>query len=130
MIAISNPRPIMLITKPTATEIIIITISVKRIIPIYFPHPRFEILSVICSSQSLFFIRLGDITPGACLQAVGLFILVKNIDYSLINQKINDFITNISRDSYGIYLVNILVLNFLALTRSINAKGWSPLIAS
>lgn len=85
------------------------------------------ILSVICSSQSLFFIRLGDITPGACLQAVGLFILVKNIDYSLINQKINDFITNISRDSYGIYLVNILVLNFLEKIHILNFMKYTTL---
>lgn len=64
-------------------------------------------------SQSLFFIRLGDLTPGACLEAVGLFILVKNIDYSKFKPKINDIVIKISKDSYGVYLVNILVINLL-----------------
>ena len=70
-------------------------------------------LSYLDLSQSLFFIRLGDLTPGACLQAIGLFIIVKNSDYSKFKPKINNIVTRISMDSYGIYLVNILIINFL-----------------
>lgn len=68
-------------------------------------------LSIITHTQSLFFIRLGDITPGACLQAVGLFILLRNIDFYSIKPAINNIVVKISKDSYGIYLVNILVIN-------------------
>lgn len=68
-------------------------------------------LSLLTNTQSLFFIRLGDITPGACLQGIGLFILVKNIDFDNLSPKINDLVVRISKDSYGIYLVNILVIN-------------------
>ncbi len=71
------------------------------------------IFSHIELNQSLFFIRLGDITPGACLQAVGIFILIKNSDFSKLGEKINNISTCISLDSYGIYLVNILVINFI-----------------
>lgn len=69
------------------------------------------ILSYLTKSQSLYFIRLGDITPGACLQGIGLFILIKNIDFSKIKPEINKQVINISKNSYGIYLVNILVVN-------------------
>ena len=61
--------------------------------------------------QSLFFIRLGDITPGACLQAVGLYIIVFNTDFNRIDDKFKEYIINISKTSYGIYLVNVLVIN-------------------
>ena len=71
------------------------------------------IFSHLQASQSLFFIRLGDITPGAFLQSIGLFIIIKNIDYTKIKPEINNFIIRLSKDTYGIYLVNILVVNFL-----------------
>lgn len=78
------------------------------------------LLSYMGSTQSLFFIRLGDITPGACLQAVGLFIIIRNIDYSRVGEKINGIVIRISRDCYGIYLVNILVLNLLEKVHILN----------
>lgn len=78
------------------------------------------ILSHMQMSQSLFFIRLGDITPGACLQSIGLFIIVKNMDYTQLSNKVNAIITNLSKDSYGIYLVNILVINLLEKINIIN----------
>lgn len=76
-------------------------------------------------NQSLFFIRLGDITPGACLQAVGLFIIVKNIDYTRLDQRINSIVTRISEDSYGIYMVNILVINLLEKLQLINYTNYT-----
>lgn len=78
------------------------------------------ILSHVQMSQSLFFIRLGDITPGACLQSIGLFIIVKNMDYKQLGESFNGIITTISKDSYGIYLVNILVINLLEKINIIN----------
>ena len=54
------------------------------------------LLSVITKQQSLFFIRLGDITPGACLQAVGLYIIVFNTDFNRIDDKFKEYIININ----------------------------------
>lgn len=70
-------------------------------------------LSHIIGHQTLFFIQLGDLTPGAFLQGVGLFIILYNMDYERIPPRINTYITKISKDSYGIYLVNILIVNVL-----------------
>ena len=71
------------------------------------------LLSLITGQQSLHFIQLGDITPGACLEAVGLFLLVKNTDFTGLNTKINKLITNTSKDVYGIYLSNMLIIRLL-----------------
>lgn len=83
------------------------------------------VLSHIELTQSLFFIRLGDITPGACLQSIGLFILIKNYDYEKLGKKVNSLSTRISRDSYGIYLVNILVINLLEKFHLINVMKFT-----
>lgn len=70
-------------------------------------------LSHILGQQTLFFIQLGDLTPGAFLQGVGLFIIIYNMDYTRIPSRINTYMTKISKDSYGIYLINILIVNIL-----------------
>lgn len=70
-------------------------------------------LSHILGQQTLFFIQLGDLTPGAFLQGVGLFIIIYNLDYTRIPSRINTYMTKISKDSYGIYLINILIVNIL-----------------
>ena len=84
--------------------------------------------SIITNTQSLFFIRLGDITPGACLQAVGLFILLRNINFYNIKPEINNFVVKISKDSYGIYLVNILVINIFSKLHLMNGGRLTALI--
>lgn len=71
------------------------------------------LLSLVSCEQSLHFIQLGDITPGACIEAVGLFLLVKNTDFTGLNTKINNLVTNISKDIYGIYLSNMLIIRLL-----------------
>lgn len=83
------------------------------------------ILSAITNQQSLFFIRLGDITPGACLQAIGLYIIVFNTDFDRIDNKFKKWIINISKTSYGIYLVNVLVVNLLEKVHIINLTGFA-----
>lgn len=45
----------MLNMKLTATMIIMYTIIVNRTIPIYLPHPRLEMLSIICLKSNAFF---------------------------------------------------------------------------
>ena len=80
------------------------------------------IASFILHTQSLFFIRLGDLTPGAFMQAIGLFIIIKNINYSKIKPEITKIVTKISKDCYGIYLVNILILNLLEKINIINLE--------
>ena len=83
------------------------------------------LLSVITKQQSLFFIRLGDITPGACLQAIGLYIIVFNTDFNRIDDKFKEYIINISKTSYGIYLVNVLVINLFEKIHIINLTGFA-----
>ena len=73
------------------------------------------VFTFFAHNLSLFFIRLGDLTPGSCLEAIGLFIIIKNINFEAINSKFNEIATRISIESYGIYLVNVLVVNFIFL---------------
>ena len=84
-------------------------------------------LSYMLADQSLFFIQLGDITPGACLQGIGLFIIVFNSDFNKMDRIITDVIVKISISSYGIYLVNILVINLLEKFGIINFNGFALL---
>lgn len=77
-------------------------------------------LSFATHGQSLSFIKLGDLTPGACLQGIGLFIIVFNSDFSKLDERINSIVVKISKMSYGIYLSNILVIHFLGMFNLIN----------
>ncbi|WP_405290561.1 acyltransferase [Methanobrevibacter sp.] len=70
-------------------------------------------LSFVTHGQSLSFIKLGDLTPGAFLQGIGLFIIVFNTDFTKADGRINEIVVKISKMSYGIYLSNVLVINFL-----------------
>ncbi len=81
--------------------------------------------SILMGDQSLFFIRLGDITPGACLQGVGLFIFVYNSNFDMLNEKINNVVVELSKTSYGIYLCNILVIKFFEKIHLINLNGFT-----
>jgi surface polysaccharide O-acyltransferase-like enzyme len=85
-------------------------------------------MSFITHDQSLFFIKLGDLTPGACLQGIGLFIVISNTSFDGLNERINDFAVKVSMDSYGIYLCNILVINFLEMLNLIHLKGFTLLM--
>lgn len=71
----------------------------------------------ITGQLSLRFICMGDLTPGACMEAIGIFIILKNINFSNIygkfSDKINRQVTLISKLSYGMYLTNILLINLL-----------------
>ena len=80
-------------------------------------------MSFITNDQSLFFIKLGDIAPGACLQAVGLYIIIKNTDFNKLSQRFIGIITKVSNYSYGIYLSNILVIKLLETTHIIKLGG-------
>lgn len=82
-------------------------------------------LSFATSNQSLFFIKLGDITPGACLQGIGLFIIIFNTNFNGISETINQIVVRVSKASYGIYLCNILVINFFEKIHLINLNGFT-----
>ena len=69
-------------------------------------------------TNPIFFIRLRDITPGACLQTISLYIIVFNTNR--IDDRFKEYIINISKTSYGIYLVNVLVLNLFEKIHIIN----------
>jgi surface polysaccharide O-acyltransferase-like enzyme len=85
------------------------------------------VMSFITNDQSLLFIRLGDITPGACLQSVGLYIIIKNTDFENFSQRLIDIITKVSKYSYGIYLSNILVIKLLETAHIIKLGGFASI---
>lgn len=63
--------------------------------------------------QTFAFMSVGDITPNVCLQAVGLFIIVKNTDFRKLPDKINSLIVLLSLESYGFYLSHLFVIGLL-----------------
>lgn len=81
------------------------------------------VMSFITNDQSLLFIRLGDITPGAFLQAVGLYIIIKNTDFKKLSERFIGIITKVSNSSYSIYLSNILVIKLLETAHIIKLGG-------
>lgn len=83
------------------------------------------LFSFMSGNQSLFFIRLGDITPGAFLQGIGLFIILFNTNFSGLSDNINNIVIRLSKASYGIYLCNILVINVLEKLHIINLNGFT-----
>lgn len=71
--------------------------------------------SYIDGKNNYLFIKLGDLTVNGALEATGLFIMLKNINYNKVFGKYESFITKhvttLSLYSYGIYLANILLIN-------------------
>lgn len=84
-------------------------------------------VSLMMQNHSYFFIRLGDITPGACLQGVGLFIIIFNTNFNRLKEKINNIAVRFSAASYGIYLVNVLIVNILEKIHLFDLKAF-PII--
>ncbi|WP_303336717.1 acyltransferase [Methanobrevibacter sp.] len=70
-------------------------------------------VAYITGVQTFAFMSVGDITPNACLQAVGLFIIVKNTSFNKLSDRINSIIVLISLESYGFYLAHLLVIGAL-----------------
>lgn len=85
------------------------------------------VMSFITNDQSLLFIRLGDITPGAFLQAVGLYIIIKNTDFKKLSERFIGIITKVSNYSYSIYLSNILVIKLLETAHIIKLGGFASI---
>lgn len=67
--------------------------------------------SMAIGNQSLLFFNLGDVTPNACLQAMGLFIVISNTDFTRFSKLLNNIVVYLSIGSYGVYLANILFIN-------------------
>jgi len=71
----------------------------------------------ITGKPSNLFFPVGDLTPNAFLQAIGLFIVIKNTDLNVIfgkfNSLVNNIVLKISVASYGIYLINVLIIKFM-----------------
>ena len=67
--------------------------------------------SMAIGAQSLLFFNLGDVTPNACLQAIGLFIIISNTDFSKFSALTNKIAIYLSVGSYGVYLANVLFIN-------------------
>lgn len=75
----------------------------------------FILTSYLAGSNNYTFIKLGDLTLNSALQATGMFIILKNMDYTKVfgrfESKITKLATYLSILSFGIYLSNILLIN-------------------
>ena len=66
-------------------------------------------------SQQLDLTHLGvyNLSPGSVLKCIGMFLILKNLDYGKIFgkrvEKVNNFAMKFAEISYGLYLVHILV---------------------
>lgn len=70
------------------------------------------IFGIILNPQMLYsFIQVGDLTPNALLQAVGLFIIIKNTDFNKFSTRVRKAIEKLSIKCYGIFLSNVLVIH-------------------
>ena len=72
-----------------------------------------DFLLYAIGGQSLLFFNLGDVTPNACLQAIGIFIMVSNTDWEKYSKSINNAAVCFGIGSYGVYLANVLFINIL-----------------
>lgn len=70
-------------------------------------------MTYFTGKPSLMFFSLGELTPNACLQGIGLYIIIKNTNFKKFSHKINEAAIKISIGSYGVYLSNILYINIL-----------------
>lgn len=71
------------------------------------------VVPMFTGTQTFMFMSVGDITPNACLQAIGLFIMVKNTDFNRLSDRTNSLIVLLSLESYGFYLSHLLVVGLL-----------------
>ena len=79
--------------------------------------------SMAIGGQSLLFFNLGDVTPNACLQAIGMFIIVLNTDCEKYSKSVNNAFVFCSIGSYGVYLANVLFINIFDKILSFNVMG-------
>lgn len=72
--------------------------------------------------------------PNVIFTAIAIFVMVKDIDWQRIigeNSIVRNMISSLSRTSFGIYLVHLLVLNIISsgdIGITINASLFSPII--
>ncbi len=84
--------------------------------------------SMVMGTQSLLFFNLGDITPSACLQAMGLFIIISNTDFNKFPRLLNKIALYLSLGSYGVYLSNVLFINLFDKLRIFDFLGSAAII--
>lgn len=79
--------------------------------------------SYLMGEPCFLFFGVGEITPNACLQGIGLFIMVRNTDFSKLSDRINSLGVLVSVESYGVYLCNILIINVLQMLAVFSIAG-------
>ena len=71
----------------------------------------FKDTTIFFSNDNIFFNSGLDISILEIIQASSLFMVFKNLNYNLLNEKhIKAFITSVSRSSYGMYLSHMIIL--------------------
>lgn len=63
------------------------------------------------------YILVGNLEPGSCIKMIGLFLILKNIDFKTVfgkySEKINSYILKFAGYTYGIYLIINIPLDLI-----------------
>lgn len=70
-------------------------------------------LSALSGQMSFVFLNLGDLTPFTLLEAIGIFAMILNFTPKIKSKLSNYIAVKVSLASFGIYLVNVLVINMM-----------------
>lgn len=77
----------------------------------------FYIPALIAGHTENSYIIVGNVDPGSCIKMVGLFIILKNIDFKTAfgkySEKINSSIIKFASYTYGIYLIVNIPLDLI-----------------
>ena len=87
------------------------------IVGILITYLTIYVPSYITHQSDLSYILVGNIEPGSCFKAMGLFIILKNTNFKTLYGKKSDFInskiTQFAGLTYGIYLINNIPLDLI-----------------
>ena len=83
----------------------------------------YTVILILFKKELIGFFNLGDVTPNACLQAIGMFIIVLNTDCEKYSKSVNNAFVFCSIGSYGVYLANVLFINIFDKILSFNVMG-------
>lgn len=69
--------------------------------------------SYMSQSINLSYLSTGNLTPGSCLKAIGMFLILKNTNFKTAfgknTEKVNTFIRKFAELTFGIYLIHTLL---------------------
>ncbi len=69
--------------------------------------------TLLNNELTLTYLGIQNLTPGFVFKAIGMFLIIKNINYEKLfkdkNKKVNTFIMRFAEITYGLYLVHLVI---------------------